>query len=128
MITRRQARGWFRTGFVRGKVAMNTTHSYVEYGLPKLYRVAAALRALRADADLAGCASTIAQLSRRNERNLRELYLVPRLAPDDDRAARAVSSTSAGPRLQWIGQLGATAVAVCLLLVVVIVMVVPRMA
>jgi|KBSMisStandDraft_5_1062788.scaffolds.fasta_scaffold02818_9 hypothetical protein len=128
MITRRQARGWFRTGFVRGKVAMNTTHSYVEYGLPKLYRVAAALRALRAEAEVAGRASTIAQLSHRNGRNLRELYRVPRLAPDDDRAARAVSSTSAGPRLQWIGQLGATAVAVCLLLVVVIVMVVPRMA
>jgi len=107
---------------------MNKTHGFVEYGLPKVHRVAATLRTLRADAELAGRASTIAQLPRRNGKSLRELYLAPRMEPDKDRAAQAVSSPSTGPRLQWIGQLGATAVAVCLLLVVVIVMVVPHMA
>jgi len=70
----------------------------------------------------------MARLPRRNATALREWYFAPRVHPDKERAARGVSSTSDGPRIQWIGQLGATAVAVCLLLVVVIVMVVPRMA
>ena len=107
---------------------MNTTHGYVEYGLTKLRRAVCTFRALCADAEMADRASRIAQLPRRNGHTLRELYLAPRIEPDDGRAAHVVSSTSAGPRLQWIGQLGATAVAVCLLLVVVILMVVPHMA
>jgi len=107
---------------------MNTSDGYVELGPSKARRLVTALRALCADAELANRASAMAQLSRRNERALRELYLAPRVQPDKERAARGVSSTSDGPRLQWIGQLGATAVAVCLVLVVVIVMAMPRMA
>ena len=108
---------------------MNTSHGYVANALTRLHRVVAALRALHADAVLARRASTIAQLSRRNGSALRELYLAPFVGPDKTQAEPADASASAGPRLQWIGQLGATTVAVCLLLVVVVIaMVVPHTA
>jgi hypothetical protein len=107
---------------------MKTAHGYVEYAQSKLHRAIDTLRALRADAELAGRASAIAQLSRRSESALRQLYVAPRAMPDKARSVQAPASASTGPRLQWIGQLGATAVAVCLLLVVVIVMVVPHAA
>jgi hypothetical protein len=107
---------------------MNTSERYVEFRPSKSHRPVSAFGALCADAELANRASAMAQLSRRNQRALRELYFAPRVQPDKERAAQGVSSTSDGPRLQWIGELGATAVAVCLVLVVVIVMAMPHMA
>ena len=88
--------------------------------LMRTRRVREGFRALRDDAALAQHAAALAQLPRRRQAHLRELYLAPRPMPAPRTTAPAAAPTNAAPRDRWSGQGIGTLVVCCAVLMIVV--------